>query len=184
MYFSCLVNCGNKKNPDRPFKLVALCIKHCARKINYKWSIQFKSLGQPDSTLKTIDSFGSWLNTDLTQKNLAMKENKMEAIKEYKVRLTGSLDGFEDTYGFSLYDIAINVPPKAPSPGRCRAVPAVGKPLSKVFKVLFSKLILKSSPFLSQYVIQFCLPNFPYFVICSESHRNQVIVLKIASITE
>ena len=93
----------------------------------------------PDSNLETVNDFGIWLDTGLTQKNLAMKENKMEVKKEYKVRLTGKLDGFEETYGFSLYDIMVNIPPTAPDSSRCRVVPEIGKPLAKAFKVLFSK---------------------------------------------
>jgi len=135
---SCLVNCGAKKNPDRPFKLIALCTKHCGNKINYEWSMEQKNEGDSDSNLKAVDNFETFLATGLTQKNLAMKENSMVAKNEYRVKLTGKLDGFEETYGFSLYDIKVNIPPKAPSSDRCRVVPEIGKPLAKAFKVLFS----------------------------------------------
>ena len=101
-----------------------------------------KNEGDSDSNLKAVDNFETFLATGLTQKNLAMKENSMVAKNEYRVKLTGKLDGFEETYGFSLYDIKVNIPPKAPSSDRCRVVPEIGKPLAKAFKVLFSKFCL------------------------------------------
>ena len=103
-----------------------------------------KKVGESDESLVPVSDFGTWLSTDINQKNLAMKPNKLSEKYEYQVQLTGYLAGFRETQGFSLVNIKVNVPPKAPSANRCRVVPSIGKPLSKIFKILFSKFFFKS----------------------------------------
>ncbi|XP_065066412.1 uncharacterized protein LOC135692255 [Rhopilema esculentum] len=138
----CIVNCEDKKNPDKPFKLQAICIKDCGAGINYKWSLQKKNVGESDDKLKNVTDFSvkdKWLTTSITNKNLAMKENMMTSNFEYVVRLTGSLAEDEGTYGFSLYSIVVNVPPKVPiSSSSCQVRPLTGKPLAKIFKGIMS----------------------------------------------